>query len=141
MSPLEERPLLIQLRQIGLRRWAKAGVALTLTGLAALACAPNEAGVLGAERARFLAANLSEQSLVQLRSRMDPAMRALAWRHDPATKAPDHWARTEGWESLDISQVPNLGLPAADPHTAEELNALRPFADDPIRPMRPACRR
>ena len=68
---------------------------------------------------------------------MDPAMRALALRHDPGLRQPDLWNRPEGWASLDTRKVPDLGFTEAPPQTAEEVNALRPFARSPIRPMRP----
>jgi spore germination cell wall hydrolase CwlJ-like protein len=68
---------------------------------------------------------------------MDPSMRALALRHDPFARQPDRWARPLGWERLDLTRVPDLGFLTAEGQSAEELNALRPFADLPIRPMRP----
>ncbi|MBL8554693.1 MAG: cell wall hydrolase [Phenylobacterium sp.] len=70
---------------------------------------------------------------------MDPAMRALALRHDPGSRAPDTWGRATGWNKLDLGHAPDLGFTDAQAQgeTAEELNALRPFATLPIRPMRP----
>ncbi|HEY8616410.1 cell wall hydrolase [Phenylobacterium sp.] len=67
---------------------------------------------------------------------MDPSARALALRHDPFVRQADTWNRPEGWQSLDIDQVPDLGLPQTG-RTAQEVNALQPFADLPIRPMKP----
>ena len=64
-------------------------------------------------------------------------MRALALRHDPASRTPDRWARPEGWNALDMRHVPSLGVAATDGATAAEVNALRPFTTLPIRPMRP----
>lgn len=65
-------------------------------------------------------------------------MRALALRHDPASRAPDLWARPQGWGSLDLQNVPDLGLTTeTDAATAEDVNDLRPFARMPIRPMQP----
>lgn len=85
-----------------------------------------------------MAQDLSNDGLLKLASTMDPAMRALAVRHDPASRTPDLWARPEGWGSLDIDNVPDLGLATeADSATAEEVNGLRPFAKLPIRPMKP----
>jgi hypothetical protein len=116
--------------------WAKIGIALILTALVAgPACAPSQ-GAQGA--ARFVARDLSNEGLLKLASTMDPAMRALAVRHDPASRAPDLWARPQGWGSLDIDHVPDLGLATeTDSATAEEVNELRPFAKLPIRPMKP----
>jgi spore germination cell wall hydrolase CwlJ-like protein len=118
-------------------RAAALGVAATALGLVAVvaACAPN-ADPIPRERARFAAGDLSETTLSRMAARMDPAMRALALRHDPGLRQADLWNRPEGWASLDIAQVPDLGLPTGG-ETAEELNELRPFSDLPIRPMRP----
>jgi hypothetical protein len=116
--------------------WAKIGVAMALTAaVAGPACAPPP----GAQNAaRFAAYDLSNDGLLKLASGMDPAMRALAVRHDPASRAPDLWARPQGWGSLDIEDVPDLGLATeTDSATAEEVNALRPFSRLPIRPMKP----
>lgn len=111
------------------------GAALVLTAaLAGPACAPQPK----AETARFASRDLSNDGLLKLASSMDPAMRALALRHDPASRAPDLWARPQGWGSLDMDHVPDLGLATeTDAATAEEVNGLRPFAKLPIRPMKP----
>lgn len=111
------------------------GTALVLAALlAGPACAPRD----GAETARFVSRDLSNQDLLKLASTMDPAMRALALRHDPASRAPDLWARPQGWGSLDLQNVPDLGLATeTDAATAEDVNDLRPFARTPIRPMQP----
>ena len=101
--------------------------------LAGPACAPKAAD----DDVRLVSRDLSNHDLLTLASSMDPAMRALALRHDPGSRAPDRWGRTTGWERLDLNDVPSLGLTQADAQTAEELNALRPFATLPIRPMRP----
>jgi spore germination cell wall hydrolase CwlJ-like protein len=89
------------------------------------------------EKVRFASRDMSDAGLFKLASSMDPAMRALALRHDPASRQPDFWARPTGWGSLDLDHVPDLGFLQAEGQSAEELNALRPFADLPIRPMRP----
>lgn len=117
----------------------KAGAVLVLTALlAGPACAPADQALRGQDRVRFVSQELSERNLLTLASSMDPAMRALALRHDPGVRKPDLWARPQGWGSLDMDHVPNLGFEGqADSATAEELNALRPFASLPIRPMRP----
>jgi spore germination cell wall hydrolase CwlJ-like protein len=79
---------------------------------------------------------LADRDLGRLAAAMDPAMLALARRHDPEAAA-DLWGRPEGWASLDIRQPPDLGFQAYDPQTAQEVNAARPFTDLPVRPMRP----
>lgn len=91
------------------------------------------------ERARFASRELSDAGLYRVAASMDPAMRALALRHDPGSRAPDTWGRATGWNRLDLAHVPDLGFSEQDAQgqTAEEVNALRPFATLPIRPMRP----
>lgn len=126
------------LPKAGLRRVrAKAGAALVLLAAAGSACAPQEPGVGAKETARFAARDLSNSSLSSLVSRMDPALRAIAVRHDPGMREPDLWARPEGWARLDLKNVPDLGFGTAEGASAEELNAMRPFSSLPIRPMRP----
>ncbi|ACG79014.1 conserved hypothetical protein [Phenylobacterium zucineum HLK1] len=118
------------------RRRAASGAALVLAGFAVAACAPNE-NPLASAHAALTAGDLSETSLRRIAARMDPAMRALALRHDPGLKTPDLWSRPEGWASLDVAEVPDLGFGTAEGQTAAELNDLRPFSDLPIRPMKP----
>lgn len=110
-------------------------VVLALTALVAgSACAPQPP----VRKAEFVSRSLSNENLFKLASTMDPAMRALALRHDPASRAPDLWARPQGWGSLDMANIPDLGLATqTDAATAEQLNDLRPFAKLPIRPMKP----
>ncbi len=79
----------------------------------------------------------SEQTLRRISARMDPAMLALALRHDPGRREADAWGRPLGWNNLDISSIPDLGLDEIPEQTAQEINALRPFTRLPIRPMRP----
>ncbi len=113
---------------------------LWATGLMALAlsaCAPTSQHA-ASDLQRLAAADLSDRALLSATSRFEPGARALARRHDAALRRPDLWGRAPGWASLDLRQVPDLGLPAAgDAATAEAINSLRPFAGLPIRPMRP----
>ncbi|MFN3513614.1 MAG: cell wall hydrolase [Phenylobacterium sp.] len=83
-----------------------------------------------------LAGDLSGEGLTRLTGRMDPAMLSLAQRHDPDPKA-DFWGRPAGWATLDLEALPDLGFGAAPDATARQINALRPFAEVPIRPMAP----
>ena len=81
---------------------------------------------------------LAPGALTRLAARMDPAALALARRHDPLRRDADLWDRPEGWANLDLRQVPTLGdAPEAVGQTAQEINALMPFAGLPIRPMKP----
>ncbi|MGA0605331.1 cell wall hydrolase [Phenylobacterium sp. VNQ135] len=111
-------------------------LALTATGMAVAACAPN-ADPVGRAPAGLATNDLSEATLAKFASYMDPAMRSLALRHDPGLRRADLWNRPEGWASLDIGDVPDLGFGTQDGATAEDMNELRPFSDLPIRPMKP----
>ena len=72
--------------------------------------------------AKFASLDLSNRGLKMLASSMDPSMRALALRHDPGVRQTDAWARPEGWERLDMDNVPNLGFTGdAQGETAQEL--------------------
>ncbi|WP_411286428.1 cell wall hydrolase [Phenylobacterium sp.] len=110
---------------------------MALTVAAAWACAPTQNNVLSPERQAMVTRGLSDAALGALARRMDPAMRGLALRHDPGLQQPDLWNRADGWASLDIRTAPDLGFTAADAQTAQDVNALMPFAGLPIRPMRP----
>lgn len=83
-----------------------------------------------------VARGLSNEALARLTADMDPAMLALARRHDPVREA-DPWGRVVGWTSYDLSRIPTLGsfdLAAGD---AMLINALRPFGAEPPLPARP----
>ncbi|MDP3660559.1 cell wall hydrolase [Phenylobacterium sp.] len=84
-----------------------------------------------------ISGGLSDIGLGALIADMDSAMLALARRHDPGSRSADTWGRPVGWASLDLTTAPDLGISAPDAQTARELNALRPFASSPVRPMRP----
>src|SRR5215470_9806971 len=90
---------------------AGAGLLCALAASLALSgCTPKANSLTAAEKARFTSHDLSEASLKRLTFTMDPAMRALALRHDPQGRRADLWDRPEGWSSLDISKAPDLGL-------------------------------
>jgi spore germination cell wall hydrolase CwlJ-like protein len=83
-----------------------------------------------------VARGLSNAALARLTADMDPAMLALAQRHDPI-RAPDTWGRVVGWTSYDLARIPTLGsldLEAAD---AMLINALRPVSSEPPLPAKP----
>jgi spore germination cell wall hydrolase CwlJ-like protein len=110
------------------------GAAVTL-----LACVNPRYTAKDVDKSRGVAAiagTLSDKGLTRLTADMDPAMLSLAKRHDPVRQA-DPWGRPVGWTSLDITQIPDLGLGVASVETAEEINELRSFSKLPIRPMRP----
>jgi spore germination cell wall hydrolase CwlJ-like protein len=83
-----------------------------------------------------VARGLSNAALARLTADMDPAMLALARRHDPIPGA-DPWGRVVGWTSYDLSRIPTLGqidLAAGD---AMLINALKPFGGEPTPPAKP----
>ncbi|WP_309643714.1 cell wall hydrolase [Phenylobacterium sp.] len=82
------------------------------------------------------AAPLTYRSITRLKGEMDPAMLAIANRHDIGRRA-DLWGRPIGWTTLNLDTVPDLGLDTEVAETAEEINELRSFSKLPIRPMRP----
>lgn len=104
--------------------------------LSACAARPTEE----AGRARALAQetrSFTDRGLHRLTAGMDPAMAALARRHDPVERRADPWGRVAGWTSYRIDTAPSLGFGTTFDDTARRINALRPFATLPIRPMRP----
>jgi hypothetical protein len=120
--------------------WAGVGTLLALTAIiAGRGAAPGDDAFLKAAKTAYASRQMTDGELQRLAARMDPAMRSLALRHDPGIRQPDLWLRPPGWGNLNINQVPTLGEAplVAQGESAEELNALRPFARLPIRPMRP----
>jgi spore germination cell wall hydrolase CwlJ-like protein len=83
-----------------------------------------------------IARGRSQASVDRLSADMDPAMLALARRHDPARHT-DFWGRPAGWATLNLTEVPSLGFGTTYDATAEEINALRPVSKLPIHPMKP----
>jgi spore germination cell wall hydrolase CwlJ-like protein len=67
---------------------------------------------------------------------MDPAMLALARRHDPQPHR-DDWGRVAGWERLDIRTIPRLGDHEPDFEAARRINAYKPVAPMTLEAMRP----
>ena len=115
---------------------------MALAGIALAGCAPAaKPGPTAAER-QFVQSGYSDVVLLRTAAGYDPAIRSLARRHDPGLNLPDTWGKPEGWASLDLRHVPDLGLSvhegeAPSPEVAQEVNLLRPFSKLPIRPMRP----
>ncbi len=56
-----------------------------------------------------IAQTFSDAGLKRLTADMDPAMLALARRHDPVRRA-DLWGRPLGWASLNVDAPPDLGF-------------------------------
>jgi spore germination cell wall hydrolase CwlJ-like protein len=90
----------------------------------------------GGPDAGTLGESLSDRNLARFVAGMDPAMLALAQRHQPGRRV-DSWGRPTGWASLDLRTPPDLGFGTATAEVAQQINALLPFSRLPIRPMRP----
>jgi len=134
IAPPHRFESLVLTRPVVIGRLTAIGAALALSG----SCTPGGHVYVGADRKALATSGLSDADLARYVARLDPAARALAERHDPGARRPDGWGRPTGWAALDLAQAPDLGLAGAPPpDTAEQLNALRPFADAAIRPMRP----
>jgi hypothetical protein len=123
-------------------KWRHAFLVVAMAGIALGACTPAGKPALSAEQRQFAASGFSDAVLLKTTASFDPSVRELARRHDPGLNRPDTWGRPEGWASLDLKSVPDLGLSVneggvAAPEIAQEVNALRPFSGLPIRPMRP----
>ena len=78
--------------------------------------------------------DLSEEALIRLSGRMDPAARTLARRHDPAiTRA--IWGVTPGWENISLSGRPTMDALTRTGVDAQRLNAAVPVVSGALRPM------
>ncbi|MBO9709679.1 MAG: cell wall hydrolase [Caulobacter sp.] len=79
---------------------------------------------------------LSDAGLARFTADMDPAMLALARRHDPRPHK-DFWGRVRGWEVVDVRVVPRLGDRDPDFEEARLINSYKPSAPLDIEPARP----
>jgi spore germination cell wall hydrolase CwlJ-like protein len=114
-------------------------LALVLLGMLA-GCSAQPATPADTARARAVAAmarGYSERSLSRITERMDPAMLALAQRHDPIVRVSDVWGRPQGWTNLDLRTAPSLGISQVNADQARQLNAFVPVADPLPPPARP----
>ena len=101
----------------------KAAILMVATALlAGPACAPGGTTRAVTDTVRFASHSYSDKGLLTISNGMDPAMRALALRHDPGSRRADLWARPMGWSNLDLDDVPTLGFDEqADAVAAEDL--------------------
>jgi spore germination cell wall hydrolase CwlJ-like protein len=83
-----------------------------------------------------IAGALSDAGLARYTADMDPAMLALARRHDPRPHK-DYWGRVRGWERLDLHRIPRLGDRQPDFEAARRINAYKPSAPLTIEAARP----
>lgn len=80
--------------------------------------------------------SFSDKGLARYVADYDPAMLALAKRHDPRPHT-DYWGRVEGWEVIDLKAIPRLGDREPDFEEARIINALRPAVPDGLEPAKP----
>ena len=80
--------------------------------------------------------SFSDKGLARYVADYDPAMLALARRHDPRPHT-DYWGRVEGWEVIDLKAIPRLGDREPDFEEARIINALRPAVPDGLEPAKP----
>lgn len=83
-----------------------------------------------------IAGTLSDAGLARYAADMDPAMLALARRHDPRPHK-DYWGRVAGWERLDLHRIPRLGDRDPDFEEARRINAYKQAAPRAIEAARP----
>jgi spore germination cell wall hydrolase CwlJ-like protein len=112
-------------------------LAAAILGMALAGCTPTPRPAAEPGLQRLAANGFSNQALADATAQFDPATRAIAARHDPGARQADLWGRPAGWSNLDLRQVPDLGFATEQGEGAVAVNALRPFAGLPIRPMRP----
>ena len=83
-----------------------------------------------------VARGFSNIALERVTADMDPAMLALARRHDPAPRK-DYWGRVSGWATYDLTSLPTLGDFSFTALDAQLINALRPGSLLPPPPAKP----
>ena len=81
-------------------------------------------------------ASFSERGLKRYVANMDPAMLALARRHDPLPHK-DYWGRVPGWEVIRLADIPRLGDRDPDFDAARVINALRPAIAEDLEAAKP----
>ena len=112
------------------------GAVIALGGLSACATYYMPAGAGRAAGVARLAGSLSDAGLARYTSDMDPAMLALARRHDPRPHK-DYWGRVPGWEKLDLHLIPRLGDRDPDFEEARIINGFKPASPLALEPSRP----
>jgi spore germination cell wall hydrolase CwlJ-like protein len=116
--------------------WKAAATVLVVGGLSACATyyvpsgSGREAGLMR------VTGSFTERALRHYVADFDPAMLALARRHDPRPHK-DYWGRVEGWEVIDLKAIPRLGDRAPDFDEARVINALRPAVPEDLEVARP----
>ena len=118
------------------RTWKTAAAVLAVGGLSACATyyVPSGSGREGG--LMRVTGSFSERGLRHYVADFDPAMLALAKRHDPRPKK-DYWGRVEGWEVINLKDIPRLGDRAPDFDEARVINALRPAVPEELEYAKP----
>ena len=112
---------------------------LAVVAMVAAACASDYRVREGTGRERGLSAltrGYGEIAFRRLTADMDPAMMALARRHDGVAST-DFWGRTPGWESFNLSRLPVLDVGAISEDDARLINAMQLASAEPPPPARP----
>ncbi len=72
-----------------------------------------------------------QDALRRILARMDPATRSLAFRHDPERVRAARGG-VPGWETLDLTTAPSLGLRSVRAEDARLINAFTPATSAPV---------
>ena len=115
---------------------AVGGALVALGGLSACATYHMPPGAGRAAGVARIAGSISDAGLARYTADMDPAMLALARRHDPRPHK-DYWGRVPGWEKLDLHRIPRLGDREPDFEEARVINGFKAASPLPLEPSRP----
>ena len=118
------------------RAWKAAAAVLVVGGLSACATYYVPAGSGREAGLMRVTGSFTERALRHYVADFDPAMLALARRHDPRPHK-DYWGRVEGWEVIDLKDIPRLGDRAPDFDEARVINALRPAVPEDLEFAKP----
>lgn len=118
------------------RAWKAAATLLVVGGLSACATYYVPAGSGREAGLMRVTGSFTERALRHYVADFDPAMLALARRHDPRPHK-DYWGRVEGWEVIDLKDIPRLGDRAPDFDEARVINALRPAVPEDLEFAKP----
>lgn len=80
--------------------------------------------------------SFTERALRHYVADFDPAMLTLARRHDPRPKK-DYWGRVQGWEVINLKDIPRIGDQVPDFDEARTINALRPAVPEALEVAKP----
>lgn len=116
--------------------WKAAATLLVVGGLSACATYYVPSGSGRESGLMRVTGSFSERALRRYVADFDPAMLALARRHDPRPHK-DYWGRVEGWEVIDLKAIPRLGDRTPDFDEARIINALRPAVREDLEAAKP----